>query len=41
MPNTFLLTLHIPAIFNKEPLTNIGLSIKDRAQEKLVGLGAA
>ena len=28
-------------IFNKEPLTNIGLSIKDRAQEMLVGLGAA
>ena len=28
-------------IFNKEPLTNIGLSIKDRGQEMLVGLGAA
>ena len=28
-------------VFNKEPLTNIGLSIKDRAQEMLVGLGAA
>ena len=28
-------------VFNKEPLTNIGLSIKDRGQEMLVGLGAA
>ena len=28
-------------IFNKEPLTNIGLSVKDRGQEMLVGLGAA
>ena len=28
-------------VFNTEPLTNIGLSIKDRGQEMLVGLGAA
>ena len=28
-------------VFNKEPLTNIGLSIKDRGQEMLAGLGAA
>ena len=28
-------------VFNKEPLSNIGLSIKDRGQEMLAGLGAA
>ena len=29
------------AIFNKEPLTNIGLSVKGRGKEMLAGLGAA
>ena len=38
---SFLAIWFMMAVFNKEPLTNIGLSIKDRGQEMLAGLGAA
>uniref|UniRef100_UPI0026EC2FAC CPBP family intramembrane glutamic endopeptidase n=1 Tax=Mesonia mobilis TaxID=369791 RepID=UPI0026EC2FAC len=38
---SFLAIWFMMAVFNKEPLSNIGLSIKDRGQEMLAGLGAA
>ena len=38
---SFLAIWFMMAIFNKEPLTNIGLSVKGRGKEMLAGLGAA
>lgn len=38
---SFITIWFFMTVFNDEPLTNIGLSIKDRGKDMLIGLGAA